>query len=32
MKRLLPAPLLSAGLFAMWLLLRPSLSTGSLLL
>lgn len=32
MKRLLPAPLLSAGLFVMWLMLRPSFTPGSLLL
>jgi multicomponent K+:H+ antiporter subunit E len=32
MKRLLPAPLLSAGLFLMWLLLRPSFTPGSLAL
>ncbi|BAL97069.1 Na+/H+ antiporter subunit E [Rubrivivax gelatinosus] len=32
MKRLLPAPLLSAGLFVMWLMLRPTFTPGSLLL
>lgn len=32
MKRLLPAPLLSLGLFLMWLLLRPSFTPGSLAL
>lgn len=32
MKRWLPAPLLSAGLFALWLLLNRSLSPGHLLL
>lgn len=32
MRRWLPAPGVSAGLFAMWLMLRPSLSPGSLLL
>ena len=32
MKRLLPAPLLSAALFVLWLLLNQSLSPGNLLL
>ncbi|WP_457425924.1 Na+/H+ antiporter subunit E [Roseateles sp. P5_E7] len=32
MKRWLPAPLLSAGLFALWLLLTQSLGAGQLLL
>ncbi|MBK1614732.1 Na+/H+ antiporter subunit E [Rubrivivax gelatinosus] len=32
MKRWLPAPLVSIGLFGMWLLLRPSLAPGSLAL
>ena len=32
MKRWLPAPLVSAGLFAMWLLLRESVEPGTLLL
>ena len=32
MKRWLPAPLLSAGLFALWLLLNQSLGLGQLLL
>jgi multicomponent K+:H+ antiporter subunit E len=32
MKRVLPAPLLSASLFALWLLLEPSLGVANLLL
>ncbi|MBZ8141512.1 Na+/H+ antiporter subunit E [Rubrivivax gelatinosus] len=32
MKRWLPAPLVSIGLFGMWLLLRPSFTPGSLAL
>ena len=32
MKKLLPAPLVSVGLFVMWLLLNRSLSTGHMLL